>query len=167
MTAVIVLVYVVGFILTLKHRVYVAKVRNEQTKWMEQVIGPRVMGRQGYRTMHLELLEDLRTTPRGVTRLRKHDKGDLAFRIDPYGPINQYPSDYPDIIAFSVLFPLYWAVWVPSLVLGDAFTSSVKKTPGQLQSELDEVEKADAARKLHLQRLEEEIERMRKEQDDF
>lgn len=156
---------VVGFLLTMKHCVYRTKVRNETRYWMEQRIGPRVMGQQGYRDMHLVLLEKLRGTPDGRRRIKVHDHGDLAFRLDPYNHANKYPSDYPDIIAYSVMFPLYWGFWIPVHVIGGLCTSSSKKTPGQLREEKQFEDYQRQYEDMKTRHLYEETERLRKEQD--
>lgn len=162
---VLVLLYVVGFVFTLRHTHYRTRVNNENRYWMEQKVGPHVLNRDQYRLMHLALLEKLRSTPDGRKRIKNHDLGDLAFRIDPYGSIYQYPTDWSQIYLMSLGFPMYWGVVVPLMVLRALVNITGRPTPGQLR-EAEEFEKWEQNyRRMKTQHLYEETERLRREQD--
>lgn len=158
------LVCVTGFVLTVRHLIYWTKVSNESSYWMEQRIGPVVLGRNGYRQMHLDLLERLRRTSEGRRRIKNHDLGDLAFRLDPYDPSTRYPSDYSKILLYSTLFPLYW-LFVFLNSAAKSFTDSGRKTPGQLREEQQYQEWERQYQGMKTRYLYEETERLRREQD--
>lgn len=165
MTAfIIVLLYLAGFFFTLRHCVYYTRVVNEDRYWMEQLIGPRLMSKNDYRQMHLELLDKLRSTSDGRKRIKNHDSGDLAFRLDPYSQATKYPSDYADVFLHALLFPFYW-LRVLILGIGYALTGSSKPTPGELRQERERLEWERKWQKMKTQHLYEETERLRREQD--
>ena len=161
-----VLLYFIGMLVTARHNIYRIRVDNENRIWMDQVIGPRVMGSEDYRQMHLELLSALRNSSEGRQRIRNHDAGDLAFRLDPYSQATKYPSDYVDIFLHAALFPLYWLRYLVQSS-GRLFVKSVsKQTPGEIRDEQERREWEAAYRRMKIQHLYEETERLRKEQDD-
>lgn len=130
-----IILYVAGAILTARHLAYQTKLRNENSLFLGKPLEPKLYSKQDYRDL-------------------------FSYCGERFNR-----SDYKDIAWGALLFPVYWTWTLTRTLVSVTLTAGLKKTPGELQQERDERQRELAALKLEIQRVEEETERLRREQD--
>lgn len=148
MELVVVLLYLVGVVLTARHRIYRTKLRNEGRELFGIQLEPRVYSTRDYEQLKRQALgEDAR------------DPVKKKWLEEQYGYVI---SDRVSIASDSLFFPVYWTLAFASalgkVVLSTVFLKGVKKTPGEVERERKEQQD-------ELDRLYRATERYRREQD--
>lgn len=137
-------VYLTLAVLTARHRIYRTKIANDGVKFYGHTLGPRLYSQREYRKMY--------------------ETGTSVSTDLEYGGLN---SDYRDIAACAMFFPVYWSLVVTRFtghLLWMLLTAGVKKTPGEARVEEEERERQRQRRAAEVDRLQREIDRMKKEQ---